>query len=104
MKKTYDRIIDMRGNLLSVEAESVGIGELAQIFKQGGEKTYASVLSFDHHKVTLQCFENTRGIFTNDRVSFLKREMNLICSDTLLGRRLNRAGEPIDKGPPLTGE
>lgn len=94
----------MRGNLLTVEAENVSLGELAQIQKQSGGKTYGSVLSIDNDMVTLQCFENTRGIFTNDRVTFLNREMQLTCSEALLGRRLNGSGQPIDGGPAITGD
>ncbi len=104
MKKTYDRIVDMRGNLLTVLAKDVSLGELAQITKRSGEKIYGSVLSIDKDKVTLQCFENTRGIYTNDRVTFLGRQMTLNCSDSLLGRRLNGSGEPIDGGPAIYGE
>lgn len=104
MKKTYDRIVDMRGNLLTVHAKDIGLGELARISKQSGESTYASVLSIDGEKVTLQCFENTRGIFTNDRVTFLGKQMQVVCSDSLLGRRLNGSGEPIDHGPQIVGD
>lgn len=104
MKKIYDRIIDMRGNLLTVMAQGVSLGELARIHKKSGQSTYASVLSIDGEKVTLQCFENTRGIFTNDRVTFLGREMQVVCSESLMGRRFNGAGEPIDHGPSVVGE
>ena len=45
MRKTYDRIVDMRGNLLTVHARDVGLGEMAQIAKRNGETTYASVLA-----------------------------------------------------------
>jgi V/A-type H+-transporting ATPase subunit B len=61
-------------------------------------------LRIEGERVTLQCFENTRGISTNDRVTFLNREMRATCSDALLGRRLNGAGEVIDKGPEIIGE
>ncbi len=44
MKKIYDRIVDMRGNLLTVIAENVSLGEMARIHKQNGDSTYASVL------------------------------------------------------------
>ncbi len=104
MKKIYDRIVDMRGNLLTVMAEGVSLGEVAQIQKQTGQRTYASVLRIDGERVTLQCFENTRGISTNDRVTFLGRDMRATYSDALLGRRLNGAGEPIDQGPLIIGE
>ncbi len=104
MKKVYDRIVDMRGNLITVIAEGVSLGELARVHKRDGRTTYASVLRIDGEIVTLQCFENTRGIATNDRVTFLGRQMQAICSDSILGRRLNGAGDPIDGGPPLMGE
>ena len=72
MKKVYDRIVDMRGNLITVMAQNVGIGELAKVQKRDGTSLYASVLQFEGEKVTLQAFENTRGISTNDQVTFLE--------------------------------
>ena len=104
MKKTYDRIVDMRGNLITVLAQGVSLGELARIHKQNGRSTYASVLRIEGDVVTLQCFENTRGIATNDRLTFLGRQMQATCSNGLFGRRLNGVGEPIDNGPELMGE
>jgi len=104
MKKTYDRIVDMRGNLLTVRAKEVSLGEIAQIQKQSGGVTYGSVLSFDDELVTLQCFENTRGIFTNDRVTFLGKEMQVTYAPSLLGRRFSGTGDPIDRGPSIYGE
>jgi len=104
MKKIYDRIIDMRGNLLSVIAQNVSLGEMARIHKQNGDTTYGSVLRIEEEKITLQAFENTRGIATNDKVTFLGRQMYATVSDSLLGRRFNGAGEPIDKGPVVVGD
>jgi V/A-type H+-transporting ATPase subunit B len=104
MKKVYDRIVDMRGNLITVVAHGVSLGELARIHKGNGTTTYASVLSIDKELITLQCFENTRGIATNDRVTFLGKQMQATCSPSLLGRRLNGAGEPIDGGPAIVGD
>ncbi len=104
MKKVYDKIVDMRGNLITVIASGVSLGELARVHKRSGRSTYASVLRIDGDLVTLQCFENTRGIATNDRVTFLGRQMQATFSDSLLGRRLNGAGDPIDGGPEIMGE
>lgn len=104
MKKVYDRIVDMRGNLITVIAHNVRLGELARVHKRNGRSTYASVLRIDGDVVTLQCFENTRGIATNDRVTFLGRQMQATYSDSLLGRRLSGAGDPIDSGPAIMGE
>ena len=94
MKKVYERIIDLRGNLITVAAKDVSLGELARIHKKNGQSLYASVLRIEGEKVTLQAFENTRGIATNDRVSFLSRDMQAICSDELFGRRLDGTGTP----------
>ncbi len=103
MKKVYDRILDMRGNLITVMAEGVSLGELARVQKKSGRSLYASVLRIDGNLVTLQAFENSRGISTGDRVTFLKKEMQATFSKDLLGRRLNGAGEPIDHGPVVLG-
>lgn len=103
MRKVYDRIIDMRGNLITVAAEGISLGEVARIQKRNGTSTYASVLRFDDDKVTLQVFENTRGISTGDQVTFLNRQIRATFTDHLLGRRLNGAGDPIDEGPEVIG-
>jgi V/A-type H+/Na+-transporting ATPase subunit B len=104
MKKVYDRIVDMRGNIITVLGKNVRLGELAKIQKRDGTSLYASVLRFEGEKITLQAFENTRGIATNDKVVFLGRQMQAVCSDGILGRRMNGAGEPIDRGPMVIGE
>lgn len=104
MKKVYDRIVDMRGNLITVIAEGVALGEMARIDLADGRSVYASVLRIDGSRVTLQVFENTRGISTRDRLTFLKHQIQAIYGAELLGRRLSGAGEPIDGGPELRGE
>lgn len=104
MKKVHDRINDMRGNLITVTAKDVSLGELARIDKQDGLSTFASVLRFEDDQVTLQVFGGTRGISTGDKVTFLKREMQATFSDQILGRRMSGAGVPIDGGPKLIGD
>lgn len=104
MIKIYDRILDMRGNLIVVSAKNVGLGELAIIHKKDGTTTHASVLRFENELVTLQVFENTRGISTGDKVTFLNKKMKATYSSSLLGRCFNGAGEPIDRGPKVLGE
>lgn len=104
MKIVYDRINSMRGNLITVTAEGVGLGELARIDLKDGRSVYASVLRIDGDQVTLQVFQTTRGISTGDRVTFLNRQMQATYGDALLGRRLNGSGRPIDGGPEVLGE
>jgi V/A-type H+-transporting ATPase subunit B len=104
MKKIYDKIYDMRGNLITVRADGVSLGELARIDMKDGRSVYASVLRIEGNQVTLQVFQSTRGISTDDRVTFLKRQMRATYGDSLLGRRLSGSGEPIDGGPDIVGE
>lgn len=104
MRTVYDRIKNMRGNLVTLEAEGVSLGELARIDLKNGRSVFASVLKIDGHHVTLQVFQNTRGISTGDRVVFLRRQMQANFGASLLGRRLNGAGEPIDGGPEIIGD
>ncbi|WP_039385522.1 V-type ATP synthase subunit B [Neochlamydia sp. TUME1] len=104
MKKVYERINDMRGNLITLIATDVSLGELARIDLQDGRSVYASVLRIEGERVTLQVFQNTRGISTQDKVIFLKRQMQAAFGDALLGRRLGGSGLPIDGGPEIFGE
>ena len=104
MKKLYDRIIDIRGNLVTVMAKGVKLGEVAKIYRQNGETVFASALSIDGEKITLQSFENPRGVSTGDQVRFLKSQIQATVSESLLGRRFNGSCEPIDEGPKITGE
>lgn len=104
MRKLYERINNMRGNLITLTANDVCLGELARIDMKDGRSTYGSVLKIDQDQVTLQVFKSTRGISTDDKVTFLKREIQAIYGNALLGRRLNGAGVPIDGGPQVRGE
>jgi len=104
MEKIYERISDIRGNLITLLAKGVKIGELAKIYRKSGHITLAMVLSIDGERVTLQTFESPRGISTGDRVSFLRHQMQATAGPSLLGRRLNGSGQPIDDGPEIIGE
>ncbi|MCY3975405.1 MAG: V-type ATP synthase subunit B [Simkaniaceae bacterium] len=104
MKKVYDKITNIRGNLLTVPAKGVKLGELARITREDGRDTLASVLSIEYDRAILQAFENPRGISTGDRVTFLNKRMETVSGEELLGRRLNGAGIAMDGGPRVTGK
>lgn len=104
MKTVYERIKDMRGNLITLNAEGVSLGELARIDFSDGRHVYASVLRVEGDLVTLQVFQSTRGISTGDKVTFLKRQMQATFGNSLLGRRLGGTGKPIDGGPEIVGD
>lgn len=104
MKIVYDKINDLRGNLITVTAHNVCLGELARIDLKDGRSIFASVLRIEGDQATLQVFQNTRGISTGDKVTFLNREMQAVYGEALLGRRLSGSGKPIDNGPEVVGE
>ena len=104
MRTVYEKIEDMRQNLITVIAEGIGLGELARIDLHDGRVAYASVLRIEGTRVTLQVFQNTRGISTGDKVTFLSRQMTVTYSDLLFGRRFNGSGVPIDHGPQVVGD
>lgn len=104
MQTIYTKITDIKGNLITVEAEGTSLGELVQIERADGRSSYASVLRFDARKVTLQVFGGTSGLSTGDKVIFLGRPMEVIYGDSLLGRRFNGTGKPIDREDECFGE
>lgn len=104
MKTVYEKINAIRGNLITVTAKEVSLGELARIDLKDGRTIYASVLRFEGDQVTLQTFKSPRGVSTGDKVTFLNTQMQVSWGDVLLGRRLNGAGDPIDGGPEIIGE
>jgi V/A-type H+-transporting ATPase subunit B len=104
MIKVYDRILDMRGSLISVRAQNAKLNELVKIYKSNNTHTYGTVLKIDNEIVTIQVFENLRGISTGDKVTFLNKQMQATFSNSLLGRCLSGSAEPIDGGPEILGE
>ena len=104
MKKLYERILTIRGSLLTVMAKHVGLGELACIMRGSGQKTYGSVLQIDGEMITIQAFEDTRGISTGDSVEFLGHSVRATCGEAILGRRFSGTGLAIDGGPKVSGK
>ena len=100
MKKVYSKIESINGSVITVKAEDVSYGELAQVQTSFGT-SLAQVNKLDGDLVSLQVFAGGRGVSTGDEVRFLGREMQVSFSDDLLGRIFNGSGEPRDQGPAL---
>jgi len=103
MRTIHEKIDDIRGSLITVRNSKAGLGELARIEMADGRRAYASVIRINGDQTTLQVFQNTRGISTGDRVTFLRRQIQATYGHNLLGRRLNGAGESIDGGADILG-
>ena len=101
MRKVYHRIIQISGNVITVEAEGVANGELAEVRSPRGP-SLAQVIRLDKQRVYLQVFAGSRGIATDSEVRFLGHPMKGAASDALLGRVFTGNGSPRDKGPALS--
>ncbi|MDR1748317.1 MAG: V-type ATP synthase subunit B [Spirochaetaceae bacterium] len=100
MKKVYSKIESINGSVITVRAEGVKYGELAEIETSFGA-SLAEVNRIAGDLVSLQVFAGGRGVSTGDQVRFLGHEMQVSFSEDLLGRIFNGSGEPRDKGPAL---
>ncbi|MGI0529983.1 V-type ATP synthase subunit B [Treponema socranskii] len=101
MNKIYSRIESITGNVITVKADNVRYGELAEIETRFG-KSLAEVNKIDGEVVSLQVFAGGRGISTGDHVKFLGHRMEVSFSENLLGRIFNGSASPRDSGPSLS--
>lgn len=100
MHKVYTDIIQIAGDVITVEAEGVGYMHIAEVAIQRGI-SLAQVIRIDGNRVSLQVFAGSRGISTEDKVRFLGQPMRIASGENLLGRIFNGSGAPLDKGPAL---
>lgn len=102
MQKVYTKIESIIGNVITVKAQGVKNGDLAEITSSNGNKSYANVIKLDNDIVSLQVFAGAQGVSTGDSIRFLGVPMRVSFSDDLLGRVFDGAGKPRDNGPELT--
>ena len=100
MQKVYTKIESIIGNVITVKADGVRSGDLAEVTTERG-KSYANVIKLDGELVSLQVFSGASGISTDASVRFLGVPMRVSFSDNLLGRVFDGAGKPRDNGPEL---
>jgi len=100
LNKIYTDIIQISGDVITVEAEGVGYNDIARIETARGI-SLAQVIRLSGKNVSLQVFAGSKGISTNDKVTFLGHAMKVASGENLMGRIFNGSGEPLDKGPSL---
>ena len=100
MRKVYHKIVQIAGNVITVEADNVANNDLAEVTSVRGT-SLAQVIRLLDNKVFLQVFNGTRGINTGDEVRFLGHPMRVSASDALLGRIFTGAGVPRDGRPEI---
>ncbi len=100
MHKTYHRIDNIAGSVITLKAEGASYHELAEVTSRSGT-SLAQVIKLDGDTVSLQVFAGARGIATDATVRFLGRPMEVPFSEALLGRVYTGAARPRDNGPEL---
>jgi len=100
MRKVYNKILNISGNVITVKAPNVGYEELAEITTSMG-KSLAQVIKLEGDIVSLQVFAGSRGISISDEIRFLGHPMQVTFTENMLGRIFDGAGIPRDKGPQL---
>jgi V/A-type H+-transporting ATPase subunit B len=98
VREIITKIREITGNIATLNATSIGLGELA-VIESPGKKTLGQVIRISGESVALQVFGGTKGLATNDTVRFLGHPMQVKYGPSMLGRIFNGGGEPIDGGP-----
>jgi V/A-type H+-transporting ATPase subunit B len=100
MNKVYSKIESITGSVITVKAEGVRYGDLAEVDTVFGT-SLAEVNRLHGGIVSLQVFAGGRGISTGDTVRFLGHPMQVPFSENLMGRVFSGSGKPRDNGPAL---
>lgn len=98
MRKYYDEILRIAGNVITLKADGVGYEEIA-VVTGATKSSLAQVIHLEEDEVSLQVFGGTQGISTGDRVQFLGHPMQVLYSHDLLGRIFDGSGRPRDGRP-----
>ncbi len=102
----HNDIREVRGPLIVVgDAAGVGWDESAVVSVDGQAQRHGLVLEVDEDRVTVQVLEGTDGITAEGiQVRFEGQAMQIPVGPAWLGRVCNGRGEPLDGGPPVTGD
>ncbi|NLG64084.1 MAG: V-type ATP synthase subunit B, partial [Actinobacteria bacterium] len=100
MRKVYNEIAQIAGNVITVIASGVSYREIAEV-RSDGWSSLAQVIRLESDRVALQVFAGTRGIPTDAEVRFLGRRLQTPVTQALLGRVFTGSGVPRDSGPEL---
>jgi V/A-type H+-transporting ATPase subunit B len=100
----YTHIVSIVGDILTVRARDVGLGDLAIVENWDGEASLAQTVQVKRDEASLQVFTGGKGLSTGAKVRFLGHPMQVAYSPNILGRIFSGAGEPIDGGPRLVAD
>ncbi|WP_099023933.1 V-type ATP synthase subunit B [Mycolicibacterium palauense] len=102
----YTGVRELRGPLAVVTGVAgVGWDEYVAITAADGTPRHGVVLDVADDVAVVQVLEGTAGMDTSHtRVRFTGEPLRVVIGTDWLGRTCNGRGEPIDGGPPITGD
>ncbi|MBX3423220.1 MAG: V-type ATP synthase subunit B [Pirellulaceae bacterium] len=100
----YTRVVSIVGDILTVRASDVGLGDLAMVENRDGQQSLAQVVELQKEEVSLQVFTGGKGLSSESKVTFLGRSVEVPLSDNIMGRIFDGVGRVIDGGPRLEDE
>ena len=102
----YTGVAELRGPLAVVTGvDGVGWDEYVSITLADGTQRHGLVLDVGRDVAVIQVLEGTFGIDpSRARVRFSGEPLRIAVGTAWLGRTCNGRGEPIDGGPPVTGQ
>jgi V/A-type H+-transporting ATPase subunit B len=105
-RREYTGIAELRGPLMVVRGvDGVGWDESADIRMENGPARHGLVLEADRDLAVVQVLEGTEGMRTTSaRVAFSGSPLRIPVGTGWLGRVCDGRGDPLDGGPPVTGE
>ncbi len=98
----YTRVVSIVGDILTIRAAQVGLGEMAVVESPDGRRSLSQVVEIQRDQVSLQVFSGSKGLSTDSKVYFLGRSVQVTYSPNILGRIFDGIGRPIDGGPQLS--
>ncbi|WP_162140221.1 V-type ATP synthase subunit B [Haploplasma axanthum] len=103
MIKAYKTIREVVGPLMLVDSlEGVKYDELVKIIEKNGKERLGKVLEVYKDKAVVQLFESSQGLRKDDsRVIFTGESIKLSVSPSILGRKFDGLGRPIDGKNPI---
>lgn len=97
----YTRVLSIVGDILTVRASDVGLGDLAIVENRSGQQSLAQVVEIQKEEVSLQVFTGGKGLSNEAKVTFLGHFVEVTYSSNIMGRIFDGVGRTIDGGPKL---
>ncbi|WP_349360322.1 V-type ATP synthase subunit B [Stappia sp.] len=111
MLVSHTRVVDIVGDIIRIRVTQTAggaggpcLGDLARVTSDNGFDSLAQVIMVDRDLVTLQVNDGTKGLPNDASVRFLGEAMQVVFSDSIMGRVFDGGGQPIDGGPDLSAD